>query len=212
MKCDDCDATKPGLEGQVPRVSTNEPVPQWHTVGMDVGEFSFLNNHQCKLKFLLMMDKSSKIAVAPVMSKHGLKENYEPKSSTIIAAVSDRWLMDKPRPSQFQIDEGSCFTSAEFTDFCSSVNILQEDIAGQAPWMNSVLESTIKVIKRTMGRITAENPDLMPETVLALAVMAHNNNEEVRGFTPFQWAYGKACEKCEFAEKHLTGIDDPAMG
>ena len=60
----------------------------------------------------------------------------------IYGAESHLCCQEEPRPLQFQIDEGSCFTSEEFANFCSS---------------------------------------------------------------------GKAYEKSDFAEKHLTGIDDPAM-
>ena len=42
-------------------------------------------------------------------------------------------------------------------------------------------------------RIALERPDLEPTEVLAAAVLAHKNEmERARGFSPAQWALGRA--------------------
>ena len=52
---------------------------------------------------------------------------------------------------------------------------------------------TIGIVKDSMMRIALERPDLEPIEVLAAAALAHKNEmERVRGFSPAQWALGRA--------------------
>ncbi len=58
-----------------------------------------------------------------------------------------------------------------------------------------------------MAKLTAEFPELSPATILSLAVMGHNSGESVRGFSPFQWSYGKGYEPGDYADRHFMGLD-----
>ena len=185
--CDICNSLKPGAEATVAPVSLRAPPEQWQELAMDVGEFAFVAApHLCKIKFLLIIDKAGKLITAPMLRQFGLKENFEPNTGHIIEAFSSRWLEDKPKPSTVVVDEGSALTSKAFTDFLSEIGILLRATPGQAHWLHGVAEVHIKIIKRTMAKLTAEFPELSPATILSLAVMGHNSGESVRVFSPFQ--------------------------
>ena len=61
---------------------------------------------------------------------------------------------------------------------------------GETSWQASVTENTIGIVMDTMTRIALERPDLKSTEVLAAAVLAHNEMERVRRFSPAQWALG----------------------
>ena len=65
-------------------------------------------------------------------------------------------------------------------------------ISGEASWQASVTENTIGIVKDMMTRIALERPDLKATEALAVAVLAHNEMERVRGFSPAQWALGRS--------------------
>ena len=58
--------------------------------------------------------------------------------------------------------------------------------------MNSVLERTIQTLKRTAYRIAKERSDLTLLECLRLAAAGHNTRENVKGYSPNQWAFGAA--------------------
>ena len=53
-------------------------------------------------------------------------------------------------------------------------------------------KNTIGIVKDTMTRRALERPDLKSTLLLAAAVLAHNEMERVRGFSPAQWAHGRS--------------------
>ncbi len=119
-----------------------------------------------------------------------LQESYEPNAKRIIETLSARWLEDKPKPEAIFVDEGPYFTSVEFSDFLAEIGILLKDAAGQAPWQHGMAEAHIGLLKKTLAKLESDHPDMDPGVLLSLAVMGHNSQSSIRGFTPFQWAYG----------------------
>ena len=63
---------------------------------------------------------------------------------------------------------------------------------GEASWHASVMENIIGIVKDTMTRIVLERADLKSTEVLAAAVLARDEMERVRGFSPAQWALGRS--------------------
>ena len=63
---------------------------------------------------------------------------------------------------------------------------------GQAPWAHGIVESCMKRIKRTFYILQHEDPARNVKAALAMAVRAANVCENVAGFSPMQWAYGRA--------------------
>ena len=53
-------------------------------------------------------------------------------------------------------------------------------------------ENTVEIMKGTKTRIALERPVLRFTEGLASAVLAHNEMERVRGFSPTQWALGRS--------------------
>ena len=106
------------------------------------------------------------------------------------------------------VDESSPLMCKDFKDFLSGIGIHHRAISGQAHGPHGTAEGHIKTMRRTMAKLTAEFPELSPATILSLAVMGHNNGESVRGFSPFQWSYGKGYEPGDYADRHFMGLDD----
>ena len=73
----------------------------------------------------------------------------------------------------------------------SEDGIRPEQHPGEAPWQAAITENTIGIIKDTMTKVALQRPDLSVSEVLANAVLAHNELERVRGFSPAQWAMGR---------------------
>ena len=48
----------------------------------------------------------------------------------------------------------------------------------------------IEVIKYTAERLCASHPEISLKESVMLAVMAHNNRENIAGYSPNQWTYG----------------------
>ena len=91
MTCDICDSLKPGDEGKIIRVSTHQPAMQWQVICLDVAELEFPSLAR-KLKFLVIIDKATKLIAAVPLSIYGTRENFEPTSSQIIKSLSVHWL------------------------------------------------------------------------------------------------------------------------
>ena len=63
--------------------------------------------------------------------------------------------------------------------------------------MNSTVERAIQVVKRTADRIAKEKNDLSLANCMRLAVAAHNQSENVKGYSPNQWVFGAASESMD---------------
>ena len=53
-------------------------------------------------------------------------------------------------------------------------------------------KNSIGIVTETMTRIALERRDLKLTEVLAAAVLSHDEMQRVRGFSPAQWALGRA--------------------
>ena len=59
-------------------------------------------------------------------------------------------------------------------------------------WLNhGLVESAIRDIKMTASAIHLEQPTLNPQLSLMLACAAFNSTEYTKGYSSFQWCYGK---------------------
>ena len=110
---------------------------------------------------------------------------------SIVVAFSQRWLSDKPKPEILVPDNARSYTSRQFQDFCSSINVWVAPPAEAEAWASGIAESTVQDIKETMEKIQMSDHKLSPETCLALATGALNQTSFVKGFSSYQWAYGK---------------------
>ena len=75
----------------------------------------------------------------------------------------------------------------------SDVQIILDLHPGEVPWQASVTENTtISIVKDSVSRIALERPDVKSTEVLSAPVLAHNEMERVRGFSPAQRALGRS--------------------
>ncbi|CAK9088097.1 Uncharacterized protein SCF082_LOCUS41611, partial [Durusdinium trenchii] len=112
-------------------------------------------------------------------------------SEMCIKAITMRWLLDKPRPKVLCPDNAKSLTSQQFVDFFGSVGIQVIHPPDQEPWAHGVAENAINLVKTTASKLQFSMPDQDPVLTLASATSAINNTEFNKGFTSFQWAFGR---------------------
>ncbi|CAE7794539.1 unnamed protein product [Symbiodinium sp. CCMP2592] len=192
LHCPHCASVCPGgiSSKQVPPLSTR-PLPQaWQQVVSDVGEWTSAA-HKCKLKFIVFVDAATRLRVAEPLFRCAISEMKNETGLQVVEAFSKRWLSDKPKPEIFIPDNATSFKSRHFQDFCSSVNIWVAPPAEAEAWAHGVAEAVVQDLKEVMEKIQLHNAFLQPETCLALATGALNQTSFVKGFSSYQWAYGK---------------------
>ena len=209
--CPHCKALRPGgpSSKQVPPLSMRPAPNAWSQIVADVGEFTSVP-HRCKLKFVLFVDAATHFRVAEPLKRMNVTEMKQESTQEVIDAFSRRWLADKPKPEIIIPDNGTAFTSKAFSDFCSSVNIWAAPPAETESWAHGLAESTIQEVKETMGRIQTGSPELSPETCLYLATGALNQTSFVKGYSSYQWVYGKDFSFTEEDEVTLAQLRDEA--
>ena len=90
-------------------------------------------------------------------------------------------------------DPGGAWRNKEVHERVSDVQIILDLHPGEMPWQASVTENTTtKIVKNTVSRIALERPDVKSTEVLSAPVLAHNEMERVRGFSPAQSALGRS--------------------
>ena len=192
LKCPACESVRPGGESsrQVPPLSTR-PLPQaWEIVLIDVAEWVSIP-HRTKIKFILLMDAATKFKATEVLLTYGINEMKAETTSQVIEVFSRRWLAERPKPQVVVPDNASSFKSMAFGDFLSDVNIMLSPPPETEHWAHGVAEHAIGDLKTVMDRLQAGEPTFSPSTILSLATMSLNQVEVVKGYSPYQWVYGK---------------------
>ena len=110
--------------------------------------------------------------------------------SRVLELLQERWIAVFGRMHTLQTDLEGARRNKEVHERLSDMEIVLDLHVGEASWQASVTENIIGIVKDTMTRIALERPDLKSTEVLAAAVLAHNEMERVRGFSPALWALG----------------------
>ena len=191
-RCEACERLKPGgtSSGQIPPAATHQGFRAWQALGMDTAEW-LPPERRVKVRFLLMIDLATRLRVIHIIGQHGFLEMRPESTQDIIKGLSEKWLCDKPRPSIIIPDNAKSFTSREFTEFCQGINVQLALPAEKEPWAHGLVESAIRDIKTTASAILLGQPDLSPAVALMLSCAALNSTEYVKGYSSFQWCYGK---------------------
>ena len=211
FSCPHCESSAPGgmSSKQVPPLSTR-PIPvAWQQVVSDVGEWTSIP-HKCKLKFVVFVDAATKLRVAEPLFRCEISEMKTETGLQLVEAFSKRWLSDKPKPEIFIPDNARSYTSKHFQDFCSSVNIWLAPPAEAEAWAHGLAESVVQDVKAVMERIQTGDASLLPETCLALATGALNQTSFVKGYSSYQWAYGKHFAYTDEDEITMSQVRDDA--
>ncbi|CAE7025424.1 TY1B-NL2 [Symbiodinium natans] len=144
-----------------------------------------------KIKFILLMDAATKFKATEVLLTYGINEMKAETTSQVIEVFSRRWLAERPKPQVVVPDNASSFKSMAFGDFLSDVNIMLSPPPETEHWAHGVAEHAIGDLKTVMDRLQAGEPTFSPSTILSLATMSLNQVEVVKGYSPYQWVYGK---------------------
>ena len=191
-RCAACESLKMGgsSSGKIPPAATYESWQPWQAVGMDAGEW-LVPGQKIKLRFVLMMDLATKLKVVHITKQCDFLEMKCENTQDVIRAFSERWLCDKPKPQILIPDNALPLKSKEMHEFCNSIGVQLSMPAEKESWAHGLVESAMKDVKMTASAIQIGQPTLEPAISLLLACAAINSTEYTKGYSAFQWCYGK---------------------
>ncbi|XP_045036658.1 uncharacterized protein K02A2.6 [Daphnia magna] len=141
--CSVCQENR-GRNPKLPLHPVRLPDYAFQLVSADLFEFERVN-------YILLVDAYSKWpCVVPLKST---------TSSAIIEEMS-RFFCDFGRPEELESDNGTQFSSAEFREYCASLNIKQVTSSPEFAQSNGLVERHIQTVKRTLLKMFAEGKSL----------------------------------------------------
>ncbi|XP_046443876.1 uncharacterized protein K02A2.6-like [Daphnia pulex] len=141
--CSVCQENR-GRNPKLPLHPVRLPDYAFQLVSADLFEFERVN-------YILLVDSYSKWpCVVPLKST---------TSSAIIEEMS-RFFCDFGRPEELESDNGTQFSSAEFREYCASLNIKQVTSSPEFAQSNGLVERHIQTVKRTLLKMFAEGKSL----------------------------------------------------
>jgi hypothetical protein len=93
-------------------------------------------------------------------------------------------------PSAILNDNGGEFTSGEWREVKSVLNVVDLTTAAQSPWQNGICEKNHQLVDTMWIRMKNDFPETSPKTLLAWANMAKNSLRMVYGYSPNQLIFG----------------------
>ena len=210
--CPICESLRPGgaSSGNVPPAATHAQVGPWEALGLDASEWVVPGLNK-KVKFLLMIDYATRLRMAvPLMEPYGITALKTESATQVIEAFSRSWLATFPKPHLVIPDNGMGFVAKEFADFCRDQNIELSMPAEKEPWAHGLVESAMKDFKNTATAIHMDNFAQDPSVTLALTASALNSTEFVSGYSPHQWAFGRAYTISEEDRRLFAQLGDRA--
>ena len=200
-QCPVCQECKPGgiSSKQINPATTRELPAPWDHLGIDAAEWE-VPGVNLKLKFVLLMDLSTKYKVTETLFQCPHCQVRVEKAEDMIRTVALRWLSDKPRPKVIIPDNAKSLTSAKFCDYMGDLGIIVSFPPDHESWAHGLVERGIQVVKETASRIHLSMPDQDPIISLALATAAVNATEYVKGYSSIQWVFGR---QAEFSDEEL---------
>ena len=188
LQCSACEDAKP--PGAKPVAASHENREPWKTVGCDLAEWNHPISETRKVHLWICVDEATKFTVGHVWAEGQQVGNID--GSRVLELLQERWIAIFGRMHTLRTDPEGAWRNKEVHERLSDMQIVLDVHPGEASWQASVTENTIGIVKDTMTRIVLERPDLKATEVLAAAVLAHNEMERVRGFSPAQWALGRS--------------------
>ena len=188
LRCSACEeAEAPSVK---PVSASHEHREPWRVVGCDMAEWNHPMSDSRKLHLWMCVDEASKFTVGLVWAEGQKVGNID--GSRVLRLLQERWMSAFGRMHTLRTDRDGVWRDKEVHERLSDIQIVLDLRPGEASWQASVTENTIGIVEDTMTRIVLERLDLKSTEVLAAAVLAHNEMERVRGFSPAQWALGRA--------------------
>ena len=192
FRCDACEQLRQGSKssGDVPRAATHPLCKAWEIVGADSSE-RHVPDQKLKIKFILLIDFATKLRAVHVVKSYGLTQMQSESSEDVIKAIAEKWFADKPKPRLVVPDDSSVFAATDVNEFLTNVGIQLSLPAEKESWAHGLVESAIKDVKMTASAIQLGQPTLPPSVSLQLACAALNSTEYTKGYSSFQWCYGR---------------------
>ena len=142
-----------------------------------------------KCQFVVIVDEASRFATAMLFRKDG---GGHVKAQDIANTFHEIWEPCFGVPEVLRADPDGACRSREMDQHFQSLNVELDHIPADAHWKISIVERTIQWIKDLMSKCALENPEYNHEMILAQAVRTWNQRELVKGYSPFQWMFGRA--------------------
>ena len=192
FRCSACESLKPGgtSSGSIPPAATHQLYQPWQAIGLDATDW-LVPGQKTKIRFVLMVDLATKLKAVYVTKQYDFLEMQGDSTEEIIRAISEKWLCDKPKPQILIPDNSTPLKSKEMHEFCNSIGVLFSLPAEKESWAHGVVESSVRDLKMTASAIQLDQPTMEPHVTVLLACAALNSTEYTKGYTAFQWAYGK---------------------
>ena len=114
------------------------------------------------------------------------------KASDITSTYHTIWEPCFGVPEVVRIDPDGACRSRELDQHFQSLNVELDHIPADAHWKISIVERTIQWIKELMSKCAIDHPEYDHEMILCQAVRTWNQREPVKGYSPFQWMFGRA--------------------
>ena len=188
--CSACQALRPGGSSSVPPAATHQSYKAWQAVGVDVSEW-IIPNSSLKVKFTLMLDLATRLRVIHIIKTYNALEMKGESSADVIEGIATRWLADKPKPQVIIPDNSATMVSKEVSSFLTDAGTLLTAPAEKESWAHGQVEAAIKDIKMRASAIQLGSPSQDPVISLHLAMATMNSTEYVKGYSSYQWCYGK---------------------
>ncbi|CAK0838883.1 unnamed protein product, partial [Prorocentrum cordatum] len=188
LRCEACDLVKHGVTHKV-KASLDIPMAPWQAAVMDVSDLTFPDLN-VKARFLLIAEVATGLMCGDITAKIGLKDKGTDSSATLFTTFARAYLQRYPKPRWVFVDPQTSFVGGEFKDNCQLAGIGVSAKPGGAHWMAGDIERRISTVKQVMRKLRLQCPKLSPETVFYISIAAANNMDNIKGYTPMQWAFG----------------------
>ena len=157
-----------------PLTITDTPIKPFDKVYIDIFEYN-------KTKYLTLLDAFTKYAQCYAVKRERTKE--------IIQQLM-LFTSHHPIPTQIITDNGSCFTSKEFQEFCNRLNINLRFTSAYHAQSNAV-ERLHATLADSLRCYTEEHPTLKENLAIPMIIRTYNNCRSTSThFTPFELIYG----------------------
>ena len=111
-------------------------------------------------------------------------------SSGIIDKIMKEWVAIFGVPKMLMSDNGGEFTSDEWREVTSFLNIKKITTAAEAPWQNGLCERVHQVTDQILLKLQDSYPNLELDLLLAWSNMARNSLQMYLGFSSHQLVFG----------------------
>ena len=180
-RCLVCEHFKPAKENTKAQLQPIESTQAWEVIEIDfIGPLTETANNN---KYILsVVDHFSKYAVAYATPRQD--------SRTVVECLT-KLFSQFGAPSRIISDQGRCFISKEFLDFCKLWNVRKSTATSYHPQTSGLVERFNGTIIRILKRYVYETPDTW-DISLPLATYAYNTTEQrINEISPYEIIFGK---------------------